>query len=161
MKRLSSGLSGKPGARDGLSYGTSFKNIGLRCVRNARIRSNACGNAVAAKRFSISNPRERQLAFTALLSGDFMKPQRVGWYWFLPDEHCPTPTGLLRLDKPVVLLVGVDKVTRDMPPQRFVVRFSTGMMFVDDMSGDWEPIEEPERMKQEALKRIIATTSSR
>ena len=65
------------------------------------------------------------------------------------------------MDKPVVLLVGVDKVTRDMPPQRFVVRFSTGMMFVDDMSGDWEPIEEPERMKQEALKRIIAKTSAR
>lgn len=33
---------------------------------------NACGNAVAAKRFSISNPRERPLAFTALLSGETM-----------------------------------------------------------------------------------------
>ena len=52
-----------------------------------------------------------------------MQPQRVGWYWFLPDENCATPTGLLRLDKPVVVLVGVDKVTRDMPPARFVVRF--------------------------------------
>jgi hypothetical protein len=31
------------------------------------IHQNAGGNAVATKRFSISNPRERQLAFTALL----------------------------------------------------------------------------------------------
>ncbi len=90
-----------------------------------------------------------------------MKPQRVGWYWFLPDESCPTPTGLLRPDKPVVVLVGVDKVTRDMPPSRFVVRFPQAMMFVDDMSGDWEPIEEPWRMRQEALKRIMAKTSCR
>lgn len=90
-----------------------------------------------------------------------MKPQRIGWYWFLPDEHCATPTGVLRLDKPVVVFVGVDKVTRDMPPARFVVRFPQAMLFVDDMSGDWEPIVEPKRMKQEALKRIMAKTSSR
>lgn len=82
------------------------------------------------------------------------KPQRVGWHWFLPDEHCPMPTGLLRLDRPVVLLVGVDKFTRDMPPSRFVVQFPQGTMFVDDMSGDWERIEVPKRMEEEAIKRI-------
>jgi len=37
-----------------------------------------------------------------------MTPKREGWYWFLPDENCVTPTGLLRLDKPVVVLVGSD-----------------------------------------------------
>ena len=88
-----------------------------------------------------------------------MTPQRVGWYW--PDENCPTPTGLLRLDKAVVVLVGVDKVTRDMPPARLVVRFPQAMLFVDDMSGDWEPIEEPKRMKQECMKRLMAKTRSR
>ena len=90
-----------------------------------------------------------------------MTPNRVGWYWFLPDEHCPTPTGLLRVDRPVVVLVGVDKVTRDMPPARFVVRFPQGMMFVDDMSGDWEQIDEPKRMKQEAMKRITSKVSQK
>jgi hypothetical protein len=33
---------------------------------------NACGNAVAVKRFSISNPGERQLAFTALFIESIM-----------------------------------------------------------------------------------------
>lgn len=82
-----------------------------------------------------------------------MKPQKAGWYWFLPDERCPTPTGLLRLDKAVVLLVGVDDVTRGVSLPRLIVRLSTATLLVDDMSGDWEPIEEPERMRQEASKR--------
>ena len=82
------------------------------------------------------------------------KPTGVGWYWFLPDERCMTPTGLLRLDKPVPLLVGVDKVTRDMPPARLVVRFLGVTLYVDDLLGDWEPLVEPERMKQEAIRRL-------
>ena len=90
-----------------------------------------------------------------------MVPNKVGWYWFLPDEKCPTPTGLLRLDRAVVILVGVDKVTRDMPPARFVVRFPQATYFVDELSGDWEPIEEPKRMRQESLKRIMAKTNHR
>jgi len=83
------------------------------------------------------------------------KPTNPGWHWFLPDEKCPVPAGttMLRIDKPVVVLVGVDKPTRDMPPARLVVRFPTGTLFVDDMSGDWEPIHEPERMQNEAMKR--------
>lgn len=84
------------------------------------------------------------------------KPQRVGWYWFLPDEHCKTLTGILRIDRPVVVLVGVDKATRDMPPAaRFVVRFPTGMLYVDDMSGDWELIEPPRHMQQLASSRFM------
>lgn len=83
------------------------------------------------------------------------KPTKPGWYWFLPDHHCPTPTGLLRTDRPAVLLVGVDKVTRDMPPARLVVRFSQVMMFCDDMSGDWEEIPEPKWMIDEAKKRWL------
>lgn len=82
------------------------------------------------------------------------KPTKPGWYWFLPDEKCPTPTGLLRLDKPAVLLVGVDKFTHDGPPAKLIVRFSFGEMLIDDMSGDWEPIEEPKRMQREAMRRI-------
>lgn len=81
-----------------------------------------------------------------------MTPKRPGWYWFLLDETCPTPTGLLRLDKPVVVLVGQDKYTQDMPPARLMVRFSTGMMYVDDLSGDWEPIKEPRWMEREAMR---------
>ncbi len=82
-------------------------------------------------------------------------PTKPGWYWFLPNENCPTPTGLLRLDRPVVLMVGADKMTRDMPPPRLVVRFSaTVVMFVDDTAGDWEPIEAPEQMRQEAARRL-------
>lgn len=90
-----------------------------------------------------------------------MRPSKPGWHWFLPDEKCPTPTGLLRIDTPVVLLVGVDKVTRDMPPARLVVRFSSGMMYVDDMSGDFEPIAKPERMKKEALLRLMRNEGKR
>lgn len=84
------------------------------------------------------------------------QPKRVGWYWFLPDEHCPTPTGLLRIDRPVVVLVGVDKVTRDMPPARFVVRFPNADIYVDDMTGDWEEIAEPKAMRAKAMTRLIA-----
>lgn len=83
------------------------------------------------------------------------RPQRVGWYWFLPDANCNTPTGILRMDRPVVLLVGVDKVTRDMPPARFVVRFSQAMLYCDDMSGDWEPIAPPSRMRKMAFDRVV------
>lgn len=85
-----------------------------------------------------------------------MKPQRSGWHWFLPDDECPTPTGFLRIDTPVVVLVGVDKVTRDMPPARLVVRFPQGMLYVDDMSGDWEEIKTPQHMKDMARTRLIS-----
>ena len=81
-------------------------------------------------------------------------PKRSGWYWFLPDSKCPTPTGLLRLDKPVVVLVGQDKFSRDMPPPKFVVRFSTCMLYVEDMSGDWEACKEPRRMRREVVRRL-------
>lgn len=84
------------------------------------------------------------------------KPTKPGWYWFLPDENCPTPTGLIRLDKPVVLLVSPDKYTRDMPPARLWVRFSTGPIYVDELSGDFEPIKEPKRMQRIAMQRIKA-----
>lgn len=85
-------------------------------------------------------------------------PQIVGWYWFLPDENHLTPTGQLRRDIPVILLVGVDKVTRDMPPARLVVRFGSAMIYVDNMSGDWELIKAPQRMKNESLSRIMGKT---
>ena len=81
-------------------------------------------------------------------------PQKVGWYWFLPDERCASITGILRIDRPVVVLVGVDKVTRDMPPARFVVRFPNVTLYVDDMSGDWEAIQPPERMRRVAFGRF-------
>ena len=82
------------------------------------------------------------------------RPSRPGWNWFLPDENCPTPTGLLRLDKPVVVLVGQDEYTRDGPPPRLVVRFGASLMlYVDDMTGDWERCKEPKRMTRKAMKR--------
>lgn len=84
-----------------------------------------------------------------------MKPNKPGWYWFLPDEHCHTPTGLLRIDTPVVVLVGVDKITRDMPPARLVVRFPQGSLYVDEMTGDWERITKPEYMHRKALERLM------
>lgn len=91
-----------------------------------------------------------------------MTPRFPGWYWFLPDERCPTPTGLLRLDKPVIVLVGQDKFTRDMPPARLVVRFGqVATLYVDDMSGDWEPITEPKYMQKKAMKRIKEKLSRR
>lgn len=85
------------------------------------------------------------------------KPNRVGWHWFLPDINCPTPdwTSLIRIDKPVILLVGVDKFTRDMPPARLIVRFPQGSAYVDDLHGDWEQIDEPERMTKEAKRRVL------
>jgi len=83
------------------------------------------------------------------------QPKRPGWYWFLPDENCPTPTGLLRLDKPVVLLVGQEKYTHDGSPNRLVVRFGRdNILYVSEMSGDWEPCKEPKRMQREAMRRI-------
>lgn len=81
-----------------------------------------------------------------------MKPTRPGWHWFLPDERCPTPTGLLRIDKPVVLLVGPERFTRD-GRSRLVVRFPNATLYVDDMSGDWERIDEPPLMKRKAMER--------
>lgn len=88
-------------------------------------------------------------------------PKRPGWYWFLPDEKCPTPTGLLRLDKPVVVLVGQESYDRAGPPKRLVVRFGpTNMLYVDEMSGDWEACKEPKRMQREAMRRIKAKRES-
>ena len=84
---------------------------------------------------------------------DASKPKVTGWYWFLPDEKCPTPTGLLRVDKPVVVLVGSDNFHRA-ENSRLVVRFSNAMLYVDDMSGDWELIKEPKRMTDESIRRI-------
>lgn len=85
------------------------------------------------------------------------KPEKPGWYWFLPDENCPTPTGLLRIDRPVVVLVGQESYDRAGPPKKLVVRFSwDNMLFVDEMSGDWEQCREPNRMRQKAMKRINA-----
>lgn len=86
-----------------------------------------------------------------------MNPKQPGWYWFLPDENCPTPTGLLRLDRPVIVLVGQDKYTHDGPPARLVVRFGSNcVLYASDMSGDWEPCKEPKRMQREAMGRIKA-----
>lgn len=45
------------------------RDLLLRITLRQSVPDNDCGNAVAAKRFSIQNPRERQLAFTALLYG--------------------------------------------------------------------------------------------
>ena len=83
------------------------------------------------------------------------KPNRPGWYWFLPDENCPTPTGFLRLDRPAVLLVSQDKYTRDMPSAKFVVKFPSGTISVDDLSGDWERLKEPYWMQRKVLKRLV------
>jgi hypothetical protein len=83
------------------------------------------------------------------------KPTRPGWYWFLPDEHCPTPTGLLRLDKPVVVLVGVERLTRDGPPPPLVVRFPQGTLCCNEMSGDWSRIEAPKAIQDIAVARMV------
>ncbi len=82
-----------------------------------------------------------------------MRPNGPGWYWFLPDEHCPTPTGLLRIDQPVVVLVGPDKYTRDGPPANLVVRFPQGTLGCDAMSGEWERIPVPKFMQAIARER--------
>jgi hypothetical protein len=82
-----------------------------------------------------------------------MIPKRPGWYWFLPDERCPTPTGFLRTDTPVVVLVGADKYTRDGPPARMVVRFPQATFYVEDMTGDWESCVEPPFMSMKARER--------
>lgn len=89
-----------------------------------------------------------------------MVPKKTGWYWFLPNEKCPTPSGLLRLDRPVVVLVGEDKNPFG-GKSRLVVRFAVGMMYVDDMKGDWEQLREPKRMTQEVNKRILAARRAR
>lgn len=87
-------------------------------------------------------------------------PRRPGWYWFLPDENCPTPTGLLRLDKPVVVLVGQLKYTHDGKPSRLVVRFGmNNMLYVDEMSGHWQAVKEPKFMHRIAMGRIKAKSS--
>ena len=79
-----------------------------------------------------------------------MLPKRLGWYWFLPDEKCPSPTGLLRLDSPVVVLVGQCPYT-----DRLVVRFRPNvMMYVDDMSGDWEICKKPKSLQLVAMRRM-------
>lgn len=82
-----------------------------------------------------------------------MTPNKTGWYWFLPDEHCVTPTGLLRMDKPVVLLVGTYKQTRDGDPGPLVVRFPSCTYEVTELTGEWERIEEPKRMADVARSR--------
>lgn len=83
------------------------------------------------------------------------QPNSTGWYWFLPNEHCKTPTGFLRTDTPVVLLVGVNKMTRDMPPPKLVVRFSNEVQIcVEELTGDWEHIQPPKYMKTKAFSRV-------
>ena len=81
------------------------------------------------------------------------RPKAPGWYWFLPDERCPTPTGFLRIDMPVVVLVGQEHFTRHEDPPRLLVRFTRDALFVDDMSGDWAPIEAPAFMQGIARQR--------
>lgn len=83
------------------------------------------------------------------------QPTGPGWHWFLPDERCPTPTGLLRLDCPVVLMVGFDNGTPAGDPPKLCVRFPGSMLWVENMSGDWEAIDAPERMRKKALERIL------
>lgn len=84
------------------------------------------------------------------------RPKRPGWFWFLPDEDCPSPTGLLRLDRPVIVLVGQERYSRDGPSGRLVVRFSADCeMFVDDMSGEWAHCKTPKRLERIAMKRIM------
>jgi hypothetical protein len=84
------------------------------------------------------------------------EPDTTGWYWFLPDEKCPTPTGLIRIDKPVVVLVGQEKYTRDGPSGKLCVRFSTGTLLAEEMSGHWESISVPRAMHDIAMDRIKA-----
>jgi len=81
------------------------------------------------------------------------QPTSTGWYWFLPDENCPTPTGLLRIDMPVVVLVGQERFDRAGPPPRLVVRFTMKTMYCDELSGDWVKIKAPRAMHNKAIKR--------
>ena len=84
------------------------------------------------------------------------RPSKPGHYWFLPDPSMEVPEGLnaLRIDMPIVLLVGQDKLTRDMPPPRLVVRFPGMMLYVDDMPGMWEEIKAPDAMRKVAMARM-------
>ncbi len=86
------------------------------------------------------------------------KPNRPGWHWFLPADgsESPIPTLRWRTDTPIILYVEADKVTRDMPPARLVVRFGRGMFYVDDMPGDWEWIPTPVSIRREVRRRFLA-----
>ncbi len=81
------------------------------------------------------------------------QPKQIGWHWFLPDISCPTPTGLLRIDKPVIVLVGQVLHDRAGDPKQLCVRFPSGTMLCNTMTGMWERIEEPKEMADEARKR--------
>jgi len=88
-----------------------------------------------------------------------MTPKKPGWYWFLPDSRCASPTGLLQQGVPVVVLVGMGvRIGRDAISDSLVVRFPQGAFHVDEMLGDWEPIETPERMTTPALQAAPAST---
>lgn len=81
------------------------------------------------------------------------KPHRPGWYWFLPDPSMESPTRLLRLDKPITVLVGL--YSHD--SKQLVVRFSAeNIMRVEDMPGMWEESKPPKFMLAESKRRIDA-----
>ena len=71
-------------------------------------------------------------------------PKAPGWYWFKADDRTPSPTGFVRKDKWVIVLVSSLKVTRDGPPGPLVVRFPQANYMVDDLGGEWsERLKEP------------------
>ena len=71
-------------------------------------------------------------------------PKVPGWYWFKADDRTPTPTGFLRKDKWVIILVGQSKVTRYGPPGPLVVRFPLATYTVEELGGQWsDRLKEP------------------
>lgn len=61
-------------------------------------------------------------------------PQESGWHWFLPDKDWdpPIPGLLLRQVRPVVMLVGTDRVSNEL-----CIRLHAGDIMVKDMIGLW------------------------
>lgn len=71
-------------------------------------------------------------------------PKSPGWYWFRADDRTPTPSGFLRKDKWVIVLVVSLKVTRDGPPGPLAVRFPQATYTVEEMGGRWsDRLREP------------------
>ena len=82
------------------------------------------------------------------------QPNGTGWFWFLPDENCATPTGLIRVDRPVIVLVGQSDVLSRAGKPSLVVRFSTHTELCSDLTGDWHPAKPPKSMQKKAMQRI-------
>ena len=72
------------------------------------------------------------------------KPDREGWYWFLPNDAYPIPS-----------VVHVAVLLNGQFP-KLIAEFPSGPVPVDNLAGgDWERIEVPHWMFRKALAKIL------